>query len=34
MGRPKKTGGDTKTTRKKRDEAILAKMMENNPNIK
>lgn len=34
MGRPKKIGGDTKTTRKQRDAAILAKMMEENPNIK
>lgn len=33
MGRPKKTGGDTKTTRQERDAAIMAKMNEN-PNIK
>lgn len=33
IGRPRKTGGDTKTTRQKRDEEILKKMTEN-PNIK
>ena len=32
-GRPKKNGGNTKTERQKRDEAIMEKLM-NNPNIK